>query len=189
MSEFGCITNGRTFEEVASLYSTNMTSVFSGGLVFEYSQEGNGFGLVTISNDIVTPNAQFTSLVTAYKNAVNPTGSGGAKTNSTASTCPAASDQWEVTNDDLPAIPSAAAALMTKGAGTGPGLTGAGSQSAGDSENESSGTASAGSGAVTTTVSSTSAESTNKANAASSLRLDGSLLSAVSAVGLVAFLL
>jgi Glucanosyltransferase len=31
MSEYGCITNTRTFEEVAALYNTEMTGVFSGG--------------------------------------------------------------------------------------------------------------------------------------------------------------
>jgi hypothetical protein len=185
MSEFGCITNTRTFEEVASLYSTDMTGVFSGGLVFEYSQEGNGFGLVTISGNTVTPNSQFTSLVAAYKKTPNPSGNGGAKSTSSPSTCPPQSAQWEVANDDLPAIPAAAAALMQKGAGHGPGLVGAGSQSAGNSENESEGTASAGSGAVTSTSTGSAPGSSSTPNAATPLRFDLSLVSAVS-LGLMA---
>jgi hypothetical protein len=86
MSEYGCITNNRTFQEVSALYNTEMTSVFSGGLVYEYSEEGNGYGLVSISGDIVTPNADFTYLSSAYAAQTNPTGNGGASSTSAAST-------------------------------------------------------------------------------------------------------
>ncbi|KAI5283262.1 beta-glucanosyltransferase, partial [Ascosphaera aggregata] len=46
LSEYGCNTNTRKFEEVAALYSTKMTGVYSGGLVYEYSQEDSNYGLV-----------------------------------------------------------------------------------------------------------------------------------------------
>lgn len=51
-SEYGCnkITP-RTFTEVGSIYSSPMTGVFSGGLVYEYSEEPNNYGLVTINSD------------------------------------------------------------------------------------------------------------------------------------------
>jgi len=156
MSEFGCITNGRNFTEIAALYSTNMTSVFSGGLVYEYSEEGNGFGLVTISGTSVVTATDFPSLASAYSAATNPTGLGGATTTSAVTTCPTESSEWEVSGDSLPAIPVKALAYDKTGAGTGPGLSGAGSQEAGDAENESSGTATAGSGTVTETASSSS---------------------------------
>jgi hypothetical protein len=139
MSEYGCITNTRTFQEVSALYNTEMTGVFSGGLVYEYSQEGNGYGLVTISGDTVTPNSDFTYLQSAY--------------------VAQASSEWDVANDDLPAIPAAAEKYMSTGAGTGPGLSGAGSQNAGNTETESTGTASAGSGTVTETATSSSKKS------------------------------
>jgi hypothetical protein len=187
MSEFGCITNGRTFQEIGTLYSTNMTGVFSGGLVYEYSQEGNGYGLVTISGNTVTPNSQFTDLENEYKDTPNPTGNGGAMTSSVASTCPPASDQWDVANDNIPATPSAAETYMKNGAGPGPGLNGPGSQTAGNSENESSGTVSGSStGSATTTASGSSSSSTGSGkSAASSLRLDISIMSMVS-LGLAA---
>lgn len=156
MSEYGCITNTRTFEEVAALYNTEMTSAFSGGLVYEYSNEGNGYGLVDITNGEVVTTSQFTYLETAFANATDPSGDGGATTSSAASTCPTKSSNWEVSGDSLPAIPSKAAAYMSTGAGTGPGLDGSGSQEAGNSENESTGTATAGSGTVTETASSSS---------------------------------
>ncbi|TVY64258.1 1,3-beta-glucanosyltransferase gel1 [Lachnellula suecica] len=180
MSEFGCITNTRTFQEVAALYSTEMTSVFSGGLVYEYSNEGNGYGLVDISGDTVTITDQFTYLQTAYANTTDPTGDGGATTTAgAASTCPTASSEWEPTNDDLPAIPAAALKLDSTGAGTGPGLTGAGSQESGDSDTESTGTATAGSGTVTETAGSSSGTSTKKSDGGRIAAFDPKALSVV----------
>lgn len=173
MSEYGCITNNRTFEEVSALYNTEMTGVFSGGLVYEYSEEGNGYGLVTIDGDTVTPNADFTYLQSAYAAQTNPTGSGGASSTSATSTCPTESADWDVANDDLPAIPAAAEKFMSTGAGTGPGLNGTGSQEAGDSETESTGTATAGSGDVTATgTSSSTSTSTKKSDAMRPAPLD-----------------
>jgi hypothetical protein len=159
MSEYGCITNTRTFGEVAALYSDEMTAVFSGGLVYEYSNEGNGYGLVNISSSsTVVPTEQFTYLETAFANTTNPTGSGDASTSNASSTCPSQSDQWAVTTDALPVIPSAAAKFMTTGAGTGPGLDGAGSQNSGSAETESSGTATP----STSTASETASPSSTK---------------------------
>ena len=75
MSEYGCITNTRTFTETTALYQTDMTSVFSGGLVYEYSQEGNDYGLVTISGSSVTPvGSQFSDLASALAGVSNPSG-------------------------------------------------------------------------------------------------------------------
>lgn len=49
LSEFGCnAITPRTFQEVEALYSTQMTPVFSGGLVYEYSQGPNNYGLVEV---------------------------------------------------------------------------------------------------------------------------------------------
>jgi len=154
LSEYGCNTNTRKFEEVAALYNTEMTSVYSGGLVYEYSEEGSKYGLVTISSSgTVTEGADFLALQTAFKNTTNPTGTGGYNATGGASGCPAQSANWNVTNDALPAIPSAASLLMKAGAGKGAGLTGAGSQNAGGT---STGTATAGSGSVSGTATGTS---------------------------------
>lgn len=161
MSEYGCNTNTRTFQEVSALYNIEMTTAFSGGCVYEYSEEGNGYGLVTISGDTVTPNAAFAALASAFSAQANPTGNGGASPSSAASTCPSESAQWDVANDDLPAIPAAAEQFLSTGAGTGPGLNGPGSQEAGSADTESSGTASAGSGTVTETASSSSGTSSS----------------------------
>jgi hypothetical protein len=75
LSEYGCITNGREFTEVAALYNTEMTSVYSGGLVYEYSEEGSGYGLVNISSSgTVTEGHDFTALQSALKGTANPSG-------------------------------------------------------------------------------------------------------------------
>ncbi|KAH8842418.1 hypothetical protein MCOR27_005750 [Pyricularia oryzae] len=51
-SEYGCNTpSPRIFTEVGAIYGDQMNTVFSGGVVYEYVQEPNNFGLVEINND------------------------------------------------------------------------------------------------------------------------------------------
>lgn len=145
LSEYGCIKGNRKFEEVASLYGDQMTPVYSGGLVYEYSQEASGYGLVELSGNNVKELDDFDSLKSALSGTKPPSGDGGYQSSGSASTCPSKSDTWDVANDDLPAIPEPATKYMKNGAGTGPGLQGQGSQNAGT---QSSGTATAGSGAA-----------------------------------------
>ncbi len=152
-----------------------MTSVYSGGLVYEYTQEGDStqqkFGLVKVSSDgsSVSELPDFSTLQNAFKNTPAPTGDGGYKTSGAASQCPPQSKTWLVGNDTLPAIPQQAQGYFKNGAGNGVGLTGAGSQDVGA---ESSGSATAGSGQVTTTASGSSSSSTGK-SAAGSLHVPG----------------
>ncbi|KAG9680707.1 beta-glucanosyltransferase, partial [Aureobasidium melanogenum] len=153
LSEYGCNKNTRKFEEVSALYNQEMTGVYSGGLVYEYSEEGSDYGLVTISGSSVTPNDDFTYLQNAFANNTAPSGDGGYHSDGTPSTCPPSSDTWNTGNfqgEDLPAMPSDAKKYMTSGAGTGPGLSGPGSQDAGT---DNVATASAGSGSATRTAS------------------------------------
>jgi hypothetical protein len=67
-TEFGCNeAPPREWEEVASLYHKNMTGVFSGGLVYEYSQESNNYGLVDIAkNGQVKTRLDYMTLQKAY---------------------------------------------------------------------------------------------------------------------------
>ncbi|QLG73693.1 hypothetical protein HG535_0F02040 [Zygotorulaspora mrakii] len=52
LSEFGCNrVLPRTFEEISPLYSGDMYTTFSGGLVYEYSQEDNNYGLIQLDDD------------------------------------------------------------------------------------------------------------------------------------------
>ncbi|ODV90095.1 glycoside hydrolase family 72 protein, partial [Tortispora caseinolytica NRRL Y-17796] len=46
-SEYGCNNvQPRVFQEVEAIYSSPMTDVFSGGLVYEYTEESNHYGLL-----------------------------------------------------------------------------------------------------------------------------------------------
>ncbi|KAF2721971.1 glycoside hydrolase family 72 protein [Polychaeton citri CBS 116435] len=152
MSEYGCITNKRAFQETGALYQSDMTSVFSGGLVYEYAEEGSGYGIVQINGDSVSPiDTQFDDLQNALKNNPAPSGDGGYQTNSQAQDCPAGSDNWDIkpfTDSAIPAMPSGAAQYMKNGAGKGPGLDGDGSQ---DASGGSSATADPNAGSVTAT--------------------------------------
>jgi hypothetical protein len=133
LSEFGCNKNTREFNEVASLYGSDMTSVYSGGLVYEYSQEDSNYGLVNINGNSVSERTDFTTLKNAFAKTPAPSGDGGYKSSGSASECPSKSSTWNVTisADQLPSFPSGADELLKKGAGTGPGLSGSGSQDAG----------------------------------------------------------
>lgn len=126
LSEYGCITNTRTFEETKALYGTNMTKVFSGGLVYEYSEEGNGYGLVNINGDTVTQvGSQFTYLQNALASVSDPQDGGGYSTDGVVQTCPDQSDDWDTspfTGTALPAMPTGAEKYMQNGAGKGPGM-------------------------------------------------------------------
>lgn len=169
LSEHGCNTNKRTFGDIAALYNTEMTGVYSGGLVYEYSQEASDYGLVEINGNSISYLPDFSSLQTAYAGTQDPPGTGGYRQNpGGASPCPAADDNWLVTSDALPAIPSDAVSYMKNGAGPGPGLNGPGSQNAGDA---SVGTATAGSGQPTATGSTTSDGSAGGSSAASPLHI------------------
>ncbi|KAI0134644.1 Glucanosyltransferase-domain-containing protein, partial [Xylariales sp. AK1849] len=153
LSEWGCTTHGRTFEELGALMSTDeMTSVYSGGLLYEYSKEGNAFGIVDVSGSDtdVTDESDFDKFKSALSQYPAPTGNGGFVSTTKSIACPTADANWLVENDALPAIPDEAKAYMTAGAGTGPGLKGDGSQNAGST---STGTADAGSGSVSATAS------------------------------------
>merc|ERR1712000_13642 len=54
-AEYGCNTQGgaegRDFEDTRALFSDEMTSVFSGGLVYMYHQEDNDYGVVEYKNN------------------------------------------------------------------------------------------------------------------------------------------
>ena len=158
LSEYGCVKTTRKFQEVATLYGTQMTPVYSGGLVYEYSKEGttdpqDKYGLVQISGSSVSELPDFASLESAFQGTPLPSGDGGYKPTGQASICPSKSSTWLVSGDALPAMPPQASKYFTSGAGKGPGLSGSGSQDAGAG---STGTASAGSGQPTASGTSSS---------------------------------
>lgn len=128
-----------------------MTPVYSGGLVYEYSEQADNpnYGLVKITSDTaVTDKDDFAALKKALQNSPAPTGDGGYKSSGSPSQCPAQSSSWNVDmkDDELPAMPDGVSDMMKNGAGKAPGLTG-GSQDAGSDKVT---TAPAASGAITT---------------------------------------
>lgn len=132
LSEFGCITNTREWNEIAALYSDKMTGAYSGGLAYEYTLEANGYGLVENVNGQIQPNEDFDRLKEAYANTPNPSGDGGARRQTSIPECPAETEEWQVGTTLLPEMPENARQYFEDGAGTGPGLEGDGSQWAGE---------------------------------------------------------
>jgi hypothetical protein len=134
LSEYGCIDNRpREFEELSALMSSQMSSVYSGGLMYEYSTEDNKFGIVEISGNNVEESNEFALLKSALAEYPAPTGDGGAATTTHSVACPSSDSAWNVNPTGIPEMPSEAQKYMDDGAGDGPGLNGDGSQTAGDS--------------------------------------------------------
>ena len=155
------------------LTSHPVTPVYSGGLVYEYTVEGDAtqqkFGLVDIKGGKAVEQPDFAALQSAFKGTDLPKGDGGYKSTGSASTCPTASKTWLVGNNSLPAMPPKASQYFKDGAGKGVGLEGGGSQDVGA---ESPGTATAGSGQPTVTGSANAgSKATSSEGVASSVRI------------------
>jgi hypothetical protein len=123
-SEYGCNdVEPRTFTNVPVLYGDQM-SVLSGGLVYEYSEESDNFGLVNInSTDELTLIVDYNYLKEEYAKldisalqSINASATAAAATSCAASiiTETAFLNAW-----DLPSPPSGAAAVITSGVSSG----------------------------------------------------------------------
>lgn len=107
---------------------SEMDSVYSGGLMYEYSLEDNDYGIVTIKGNKVEPEDEFELFQSALKKYPAPTGSGGAAKASHGVECPKSASNWQVDPSYLPEMPAQAEKYMKNGAGKGPGIDGDGSQ-------------------------------------------------------------
>lgn len=138
-----------------------MTPVYSGGLVYEYTEEGDAkqakFGLVQIKGNDAVEKPDFDTLMNAFSKTPAPQGDGGYKSSGSASTCPPKSDTFLQGDEGLPGLPKSAEVFYQNGAGQGVGFAGPGSQDVGD---ESNGTATPGSGKVTATATGTRSKPT-----------------------------
>ncbi|KAF8634418.1 hypothetical protein AX15_000869 [Amanita polypyramis BW_CC] len=114
-SEFGCITSPpRLWTEAGALFSSQMSSTWSGGIAFSYfpAQSVQGqFGMVNVSADgsTVTPSDDFNRLKTQYGLVNSPNSP--SMSNSAASsysTCPSQNSAF-VASDTLPPTPNEAA--------------------------------------------------------------------------------
>jgi len=92
----------------------DMTAVYSGGLMYEYAMEENGFGIVKIpdaNSPTVEPQSGFDKLASALAAHPAPSGIGGASPTTHAVPCPTKDANWLVDSTLLPAIPEEAKAV------------------------------------------------------------------------------
>ena len=114
-AEYGCNTGtangaaGRDFSEVPVLYGPLMSPVFSGGIVYEYFEEANDYGLVSVSGDDLTvTKVKDFGAFSSQIHAVSPSSVNAAQytpTNSGGGACPTVASTWEVAPTGLPPTP------------------------------------------------------------------------------------
>ncbi|KAI9889019.1 MAG: 1,3-beta-glucanosyltransferase gas1 [Vezdaea aestivalis] len=107
-AEYGCNqVQPRLFDEVQALYGPDMTSVWSGGIVYMYFQEANNYGLVSISGNSVSQLPDFTSLSSQLAKATPSSVSADAyqPTNTAARSCPPSGTAWNA-SPSLPPSPN-----------------------------------------------------------------------------------
>ncbi|KAH9926519.1 Glucanosyltransferase-domain-containing protein [Amylocystis lapponica] len=109
-SEFGCnAVTPRTFQDIPTLYSSNMTGVWSGGIIYEYFEQENAYGLGTLSPDgsTFTTNQDFQNLKNQYSSVspANVSSSSYTPTISQPVSCPASNASWPVSTN-LPPTPN-----------------------------------------------------------------------------------
>ena len=107
-----------------------MTPVFSGGLIYEWSQETSDYGLVELSNGNITLLQDYQNLKAEFASTSMPSGDGGYKASGSASTCPVNGTDftsWAV----LPPLPEGAQNYIDHGAGKALGYSGPSNQGAG----------------------------------------------------------
>ena len=113
------------------MMSSNMTGVYSGGLMYEYSVEDNDYGIVSFQNGRVNTSGQFNEF-DRFKSALSanpaPTGNGGAASTTHSVQCPTSDASWNVDPSLVPQMPREAQQYINDGAGQGPGFEGDGSQ-------------------------------------------------------------
>jgi hypothetical protein len=108
LSEYGCnIVTPRQFSEVGAVYGPEMTEVWSGGVVYEWTQENNRYGLVKIdSNGEAEILPDYTNLLSEMED-INPKGvhMDSFKEAKEKSVCPPNGSNWKA-SATLPPTPS-----------------------------------------------------------------------------------
>lgn len=113
-AEYGCnipMNQPRMFSEVQALFSEPMTSVWSGGIVYQYFQTENDYGLVNANDDANTVQtiADFENLSSQIaKISPSSTAYNAVSTGGTPASCPAVGATWSSTPSPLPPRPNQA---------------------------------------------------------------------------------
>ncbi|KAI8368796.1 Glucanosyltransferase-domain-containing protein [Choanephora cucurbitarum] len=111
LSEYGCnLVTPRLFGEVASIYGPEMTDIWSGGVVYEWTQENNRYGLVKIKSTTEVELMQDYHNLKQQMDLAKPKGvmMDAYNPQKPASNCPALSETWKASSK-LPPTPSSGA--------------------------------------------------------------------------------
>lgn len=107
-AEYGCNTvNPRTFTNIEAMYGSDMEDMLNGGFVYEYFDDTNSFGLVTVSGTSVKTLTDYSAFSTEIVKAT-PTGVVKASytpTNTALRACPTVDASWGASSD-LPPTPN-----------------------------------------------------------------------------------
>ncbi|KAJ1978134.1 1 3-beta-glucanosyltransferase gel4 [Dimargaris verticillata] len=108
LSEYGCNKKRpRAFDEVESIYGSDMTGSFSGGVMYEYTEEDNEYGIVNLNNpNDKTAKEEFEN----FKDKMTKVKPQGVKSDSSDASvkeidCPAASNSTWRSSENLPPTP------------------------------------------------------------------------------------
>lgn len=96
-SEYGCnAVQPRKFTEVATIFSDEMTDVWSGGIVYMYFEEENNYGLVTLDGSSVSTLKDFNYLKTEMQD-IHPTSATASAASKSAHQlqCPTEDSDWK----------------------------------------------------------------------------------------------
>ncbi|CAL9729495.1 1,3-beta-glucanosyltransferase Gas1p [Monosporozyma unispora] len=107
-SEYGCNeVSPRLFTEVQTLYGSDMTDVWSGGIVYMYFEEDNHYGLVSIEDDGSVKTLDDFNNYSSEINNITPTSANTASytPSATSLACPATGAYWKATTN-LPPSPN-----------------------------------------------------------------------------------
>ncbi|OKL64618.1 1,3-beta-glucanosyltransferase gel4 [Talaromyces atroroseus] len=100
-AEYGCNTvNPRTFTNIPTMYGSEMSYMLNGGIVYEYFNDDNDYGLVTLSGSSISTLTDYSAFSTEIPSAT-PTGTSRSDytiSNTALQACPSVDSNWEASS-------------------------------------------------------------------------------------------